>query len=235
MKGLTGHRRHENDPGMPGRPEKTKAGRTAVIVMVKYPRAGAVKTRLGSEIGTEKACELYREFVRILLETCWATGFDTVISSHPGHPVFDYQDWLGHGFQYMVQQGPDLGHKMRDAFEQAFTLGYDRVILTGSDLPHLPGAVIVEAAQKTETFDVVIGPALDGGYYLVAMTRERFCPGMFDDIPWSTADVLNMTLERLAAGQCEFCLLKPLRDIDTLADLRAVSGETGLIFEVLNP
>ncbi len=117
--------------------------RTAVIVMIKYPWPGSVKTRLGRQTGMEK-----------------------------------------------------------------------------------------EAAQKTGTCDVVIGPALDGGYYLAAMTRDRFCPGMFDDIPWSTADVLDMTLERLAAWQREFCLLKPLRDIDNLADLQAVSAETGLIFEV---
>jgi len=209
--------------------------RTAVIVMVKYPRAGAVKTRLGRQTGMEKAAQLYREFVRIMLETCRATEFDTVISCHPGHPVSDYQEWLGPGFQYMVQQGPDLGNKMRDAFEQAFALGYDRAILTGSDLPHLPGTVIEEAAQKTGTFDVVIGPALDGGYYLVAMKRDWFCPGMFDDIPWSTAGVLDITLERLAADQRRSCLLKPLRDIDTLADLQAVSAETGPAFSVWNP
>jgi len=202
--------------------------RTAIIVMVKYPLAGSVKTRLGCEIGIANACELYREFVQTLLETCRATGFDTVISCHPDHLVSDYRKWLGHGFQYMVQRGPDLGDKMRDAFEQGFALGYDRVILTGSDLPHLPVAVIKEAAQKTGTCDVVIGPALDGGYYLVAMTRDRFFPGMFDDIPWSTPEVLRVTLEKIAACRRNHCLLKTMRDIDTLADLNAVSAETGL-------
>lgn len=215
---------------MPDRLEKTKADRTAVIVMVKYPLAGSVKTRLGREIGMENACELYREFVRILLKTCRATGFAVVVSCHPDHPVSDYREWLGTGFQYMVQQGTDLGHKMQDAFEQAFALGYDRVILTGSDLPHLPGAAIEKAAQRTGTYDVVIGPALDGGYYLIAMTKDRFCPCMFDGIPWSTPDVLGMTLEKIEAGHCRFCLLAPMRDIDTLADLNAVSAETGQVF-----
>ncbi|MEX1298164.1 MAG: TIGR04282 family arsenosugar biosynthesis glycosyltransferase [Desulfotignum sp.] len=209
--------------------------RTAMVVMVKYPRPGSVKTRLGRQTGMENAARLYREFVRIQLETCRATGFDTVISCHPGQPVSGYREWLGPGFQYMVQRGPDLGAKMRDVFEQGFALGYGRVILTGSDLPHLPGAVIEEAAHKTGMCDVVIGPALDGGYYLVAMKKDRFCPEMFDDIPWSTADVLNITLEKLAAGQRRSCLLRPLRDIDTLADLQAVSAETGLIFQVSNP
>jgi rSAM/selenodomain-associated transferase 1 len=228
MTELTGKCRHENDPGMPERPGKSMADRTAAIVMVKYPRAGAVKTRLGRQIGMENACKLYREFVRILLETCRGTGFDTVISCHPDHRVSNYEEWLGPGFQYMVQQGPDLGHKMRDAFEQAFILGYDRVILTGSDLPHLAGATIEEAAQKTGTCDVVIGPALDGGYYLLAMTKDRFFPDMFDDILWSTPDVLRVTLEKIAAGRRKPCLLKTMRDIDTLADLNAVSAETGL-------
>jgi uncharacterized protein len=215
--------------------EKTMADRTAVIVMVKYPRAGSVKTRLGRRIGMENACELYREFVQTLLKTCRATGFDVVISCHPDHPFSDFREWLGSGFQYMVQRGPDLGDKMRDAFEQAFALGYDRVILTGSDLPHLPCATIEAAAQKTGTCDVVIGPALDGGYYLVAMTKDRFFPDMFDGIPWSTADVLGMTLEKIAAGPCRFCLLTPMRDIDTLADLNAVSAETGLVFNTGDP
>jgi uncharacterized protein len=204
--------------------------RTAVVVMVKFPQAGTVKTRLGRQIGMEKACELYREFVRILLATCRAAGFDTVISCHPDHPVSDFREWLGPGFQYLVQRGPDLGHKMQDAFEQAFALGYDRVILTGSDLPHLPGATIEAAAQRAKTCDVVIGPALDGGYYLVAMTKDRFYPDMFEGIPWSTAHVLDITLEKLAAGRRNPCLMPLLRDIDTLADLTAVSAETGLVF-----
>jgi len=200
----------------------------AVIVMVKYPRAGAVKTRLGRQIGMENAAKLYREFVRTLLDTCRSTRFDTVISCHPDHPVSEYRKWLGTGFQYMVQKGPDLGQKMRDAFEQGFTSGYDRVVLTGSDLPHLPGATIEAAAQKTGMCDVVIGPALDGGYYLVAMTPDRFFPDMFDEIPWSTPDVLGMTLEKIAAARRKPGLLAVMRDIDTLADLTAVSAETGL-------
>lgn len=201
---------------------------TAIVVMVKFPRAGAVKTRLGRQIGMKKASELYRGFVRALLATCRSTGFDTVISCHPDHLVSDYQEWLGHGFGFMIQKGQDLGCKMQDAFEQSFALGFDRVILMGSDLPHLPGAVIEAAAQKTGACDVVIGPALDGGYYLVATTKDHFFPDMFDDIPWSTAKVLDITLEKLAAARRRVCLLTAMRDIDTLADLTAVSAETGL-------
>jgi len=208
--------------------KRTMGNRTAIVVMVKYPQAGTVKTRLGNQIGMKKACELYRQFVRTLVDTCRSTGFDTVICCHPDHPVSDYRKWLGTGFQYMVQKGPDLGQKMRDAFEQAFALGYDRVVLTGSDLPHLAAATLEQAAQSTQTCDVVIGPALDGGYYLVAMTPDRFFPDMFDEIPWSTPDVLGMTLEKIAAARRKPGLLAVMRDIDTLADLTAVSAETGL-------
>jgi hypothetical protein len=202
--------------------------KTAIVVMVKYPRAGAVKTRLGRQIGMKKASELYRKFVRVLVDTCRSTGFDTVISCHPDHLVSDYQEWLGNKVGFMIQKGPDLGHKMQDAFEQSFALGFDRVILVGSDLPHMPNTIIEEAAQKTGACDVVIGPALDGGYYLVAMTKDHFFPDMFDDIPWSTANVLDITLEKLAAARRRVCLLTAMRDIDTLADLTAVSAETGL-------
>ncbi len=202
--------------------------RTAIIVMVKYPQAGSVKTRLGRQIGMQKASELYRGFVRTMLATCRSSCFDTVISCHPDHPVSDYREWLGSGFDFMVQKGEDIGHKMRNGFEQGFAIGFNRVILIGSDLPHLPAATIEEAVQKTGVCDVVIGPALDGGYYLVAMKQDRFFPKMFDDIPWSTPDVLSMTLEKIAAGRRKLCLLAAMRDIDTLEDLNAVSAETGL-------
>ncbi len=202
--------------------------RTAIIVMVKYPQAGSVKTRLGRQIGMERAAVLFRGFVRTMLATCRSTGFDTVISCHPDHPVSDYREWLGSGFDFMVQKGLNLGHKMRDAFEQGFVRGFDRVILTGSDLPHLPAATLDEAAKSVETCDVVIGPALDGGYYLVAMKQDRFFPEMFDDIPWSTPDVLNITLKKLAEGRRKPFLLTAIRDIDTLEDLNAVTAETGL-------
>jgi rSAM/selenodomain-associated transferase 1 len=202
--------------------------RTAIVVMVKYPRAGAVKTRLGRQIGMKKASDLYCRFVRTLLATCRSTGFDTVISCHPDHPVSDYREWLGSGVDFMLQKGLDLGDKMRDAFEQAFALGFERVILTGSDLPHLRGATIEAAAQRTGKGDVVIGPALDGGYYMVAMTHDSFFPEMFADIPWSTPDVLRLTLEKIAAARRKFSLLTAMRDIDTLEDLTAVSAETGL-------
>lgn len=208
--------------------KRTMVNRTAIVVMVKYPQAGSVKTRLGSQIGMEAASLLYRGFVRTMLATCRSTGFDILISCHPDYPVFDYQEWLGSGFDFMVQKGANLGHKMRDAFEQAFACGFDRIILTGSDLPHLRAATIEEAAQRTETCDVVIGPAQDGGYYLVAMTQDRFFPEMFDDIPWSTPDVLNITLKKLAEGRRKPCLLTTMRDIDTLEDLTTVSAETGL-------
>ena len=202
--------------------------RTAIVVMVKYPKPGSVKTRLGRQIGMEKAAVLYRGFVRTMLATCRSTGFDTVISCHPDHPVSDYREWLGSGCDFMMQKGADLGQKMRDAFEQAFALGFDRIILTGSDLPHLTAAIIEEAAQRTGRCDVVIGPAKDGGYYLVAMTQECFFSEMFDDIPWSTPDVLHTTLKKFAAARRKPILLTAMRDIDTLEDLAAVSAETGL-------
>lgn len=202
--------------------------RTAIVVMVKYPRAGAVKTRLGREIGMEKAAMLYHGFVRIQLATCRSTGFETVISCHPDHPVSDYLKWLGSGVDFLVQKGADLGRKMRDAFEQAFALGFDRVILIGSDLPHLRGAILKEAAKSTEKCDVVIGPALDGGYYLVAMKSDSFFPAMFEDIRWSTPDVLDITLKKMAESGRKICLLRAMQDIDTLEDLTTVSAEAGL-------
>ncbi len=202
--------------------------RTAVAVMVKYPRAGCVKTRLGRRIGMEKAAALYRRFVQKTLETCRTSGLETVISCHPGHSLKDFMAWLGSDYTFIAQNGPDIGFKMRDCFERVFSLGFSEAILIGSDLPHLPVSFIETAAREVKEADLVLGPAMDGGYYLVAMKKDGFFPRLFDGIPWSTPDVLAKTLEKIDASRKNVFLLPVLRDIDTLEDLTAVSRETGL-------
>jgi uncharacterized protein len=129
--------------------------KTCLVVMVKYPESGKVKTRLGREIGMDNAVRLYKDFVSRLLATCREISCPKVISCHPDRPVSDYQKWLGHEYAYIVQRGNDLGMIMQDSFEQAFDQGFSRVILLGSDIPHLPGDYIEKAVNMLEEIDIL--------------------------------------------------------------------------------
>jgi rSAM/selenodomain-associated transferase 1 len=116
------------------------------------------------------------------------------------------------------QRGGDLGEKMAAAFEEAFASGARRAVLIGSDVPWVTRETVVEAFRSLEDHDLVLGPARDGGYYLVALERQR--PELFEGIAWSTPSVLASTVERAGILGLTVRLLDPLRDIDTLQDLR---------------
>jgi rSAM/selenodomain-associated transferase 2/rSAM/selenodomain-associated transferase 1 len=204
---------------------------TCLVVMVKYPEPGKVKTRLGREIGMDNAARFYRDFVFRLLTTCSEISCPVVISCHPDRRVSDYQQWLGHEYAYIVQRGNDLGMIMQDSFEQAFDQGFSKVILLGSDVPHLPGDYIEKAVNKLEENDLVIGPALDGGYYLLGMNKTSFNGKIFKEIPWSTSTVFILTLKVVAENNLTKFILPCLRDIDTLDDLNAVWNDLNMTEE----
>ncbi len=108
---------------------------------------------------------------------------------------------------------------MYHSITQAFTAGYDPVVLIGSDTPDLPAPILEQAYTALESADVILGPALDGGYYLVGCNKNRFPPAMFTGIPWSTSDVLTTTLHILKHHHRTVALLPTHRDIDTPDDL----------------
>ena len=204
---------------------------TCLVVMIKYPEPGKVKTRLGREIGMDNAARLYKDFVSRLLATCSDISCPTVIGCHPDSPVSDYRKWLGDEYTFIVQQGHDLGSIMRDSFEQAFDQGFSGVILLGSDIPHLPGDYIEKAFRKLEHNDVVIGPALDGGYYLIGMNKKSFSDRIFKEIPWSTSRVFALTLKVIEDNNLRMFILPCLRDIDTLDDLNTVWDDLNMAAE----
>jgi hypothetical protein len=193
-----------------------------IIIMLKYPRPGMVKTRLGNELGAERASWLYRHFVACELVTAHSLHVPVLLSCHPDQPFSMYRDWLGGGYRYISQGEGDLGAKMRTSFETAFAQGFSRVVLAGSDLPHLPAGYLQSALTRLQDHDAVIGPALDGGYYLMGLHRRSFQPGIFEGIPWSTSQVMALTQKRLAGYGLNSFLLPGLRDIDTVEDLNRV-------------
>ncbi len=195
---------------------------TGIIIMLKYPQPGMVKTRLGKELGAKRAAELYRFFVACELVTVQSLHVPILLSCHPQRPLSAYRDWLGGEYRYISQGDGDLGVKMSTSFETAFDQGLSRAILIGSDIPHLPAAYIQSALSRLQDHDAVIGPALDGGYYLLGLHCRSFHPKIFEEIPWSTSQVLALTQKRLGDHDLKTFLLPNLRDIDTLEDLESL-------------
>jgi rSAM/selenodomain-associated transferase 1 len=178
-----------------------------------------VKTRLAAEIGAEAALRVYRRLAEHAVAVARALGDEAAVRIHftPGNGGDAVRAWLGGGAEYLPQADGDLGERMRAAFEAAFAAGFRRVVIIGSDLPDLSTAMLRDAFARLETSDAVLGPARDGGYYLLGM-REMI-GGIFYDVPWSTPQVLDATLARLRAARASVAMLETMADVDEAADL----------------
>lgn len=201
-----------------------------VILFVKYPEPGRVKTRLTPPLTPDKASELYRNFVLDQLDTLDALPFPTLIFFSPSSAEHQFREWLGAGRSYFQQAAEeDLGTRMKEAFRTAFSNGFDQAVLIGSDVPDLPAAILEEANTSLESYDTVLGPSTDGGYYLIGFRKEAFLPEAFDGIDWSTGSVFLQTLEILVNHKRSVHTLSEMRDIDTIEDL------SELLKEVVSP
>lgn len=192
----------------------------ALAVMLKYPEAGRVKTRLASSVGNEAALELYQSFILDILEALAGKDFCVVLAVTPGEKCSELLAWLGRDYPVLVQRGDGLGERMSHVLETLFREGYERGVLIGSDSPDLPPAIVQEAFKRLGSKDAVVGPGWDGGYYLIGFRREGFFPGVFCGVEWSTPRVLGRTVEILEQAGCGYSFLEQWRDVDTLEDLR---------------
>jgi rSAM/selenodomain-associated transferase 1 len=199
-------------------------------VFVKHPAPGAVKTRLAAAVGPEAAARLYRSLAERVLEatTPRAGEYERLVFFHPREALAAMRAWLP-GARLVAQGAGDLGARMSDAVARAFARGAGRVALVGSDAPGVSRETVVAALDALDAADVVIGPAEDGGYYLVALRAPR--PELFAGVAWSTPSVRAQTLTQAAAAGLSVRELAPLRDVDTLQDLRAL----GMPDPVLGP
>jgi len=200
---------------------------TAVVVFAREPSPGRVKTRLASTIGDIAAARVYTALLENTLTMVAGSGFDHVLSlAEPPSPA-----WSGApGRRWEVQSGADLGARMRTAFDLRFGEGADRVLVVGSDLPKLNVDHLRSAERALDAADVALGPAADGGYWLVAQRR----PGvdLFTGIPWSSSGTLTATRKKLEAIGVAWVELDRLNDLDTEADLRAALADPGLAPEL---
>ncbi|HEX8360894.1 MAG TPA: TIGR04282 family arsenosugar biosynthesis glycosyltransferase [Longimicrobium sp.] len=191
----------------------------ATLAFIRAPEAGRVKTRLAATLGAEGALRVYRRLAEHTVREARAVDAELRIHFTPAALEHDVRAWLGDGPRYIPQAGGDLGARMEAAFRAAFADGAERVVIVGSDLPDLSAALLRRAFDELDDHPAVLGPARDGGYYLLGM--RTMIPGVFDDVPWSTEEVLANTLERMRAAAIEPALLPTLADVDEADDLPA--------------
>lgn len=202
-----------------------KSPHSALVIFAKAPIPGQVKTRLCPPLTPDEAATLHGSFVLDTLERTKIAAvklpIDRYLACAPSvtHVFFKIMEER-HGVKLIDQVGDNLGARMNQAFTVLFMQGYRRVILIGTDVPTLPLDQLKLAFASLENHDLVLGPALDGGYYLIGLKRPA--PELFVDIPWSTDQVLRLTQEKATAFGLTTVLLEPWRDVDTLADLQAL-------------
>ena len=191
-----------------------------ILFFAKYPQIGQVKTRLGGEIGDEHAVELHKRFVLDMLSMLKGLETDIIIAVDPADACGSFSEWTGGQYRYIGQVGRNIGEKMKNALEAAFEQDYDRAVLIGSDLPDLPADFLRYALDAIDRYDAVMGPAHDGGYYLVGFGRKSFLPEVFRGMAWGGEEVFTRTMNLLDQAGRRTYILPEWYDIDTAADLQ---------------
>lgn len=190
---------------------KVKSSR-ALIIFVRSPKLGKVKTRLANEVGDEKALSIYKQLLAHTREQ--SVEVDATRLLFYSDEIIE-DDWSIDHFKKHLQVDGDLGDKMLAAFEEALTF-CDTAIIIGSDCPQLNSSIIDKAFDKLEKQDVVIGPTYDGGYYLIGM--KKIHKELFLDMTWSTSEVCDETKNRVSESNLSYSLMTVLSDIDYKED-----------------
>jgi len=198
--------------------------KNVVLVFLRAPEKGRVKTRLAREIGDEKTLALYKKLVQKTLTAVEKSGMDYQICFFPADKKALVQDWLGADHAYMPQQGKDLGQRMGNALSRAFDQGAQKAVLVGTDIPDISAHQFLLAQNLLGQNDVVIGPSMDGGYWLIGFRRDRFNPGLFRQVDWGTDSVFSTTIEKCKLAGLSTGFLPTLQDIDTLEDIQSYNN-----------
>jgi uncharacterized protein len=191
------------------------ASENMLMIFIKNPVLGKVKTRLAKSIGDKKALHVYH----LLLDHTQkiACGINSDKAVYYSDYINDDDIWKNAEFQKSIQRGDNLGKRMSNAFLESFKMGYKRVVIIGSDCFELNEKIIADAFKILEESEVVLGPAKDGGYYLLGM--RNYYGQLFENKIWSTKNVLLDTLLDLSNLNLSFKLLPTLSDVDDEKDL----------------
>ena len=198
--------------------------REQLIVFVKAPRPGTVKTRIAQTAGAERACAIYQEMVATVLQRV-ASLRGTQLRFSPDDAADAIKRWLRSDWIIAPQGAGDLGERLQRAFAESFAAGAERVVIIGSDCPEVKSGDIRTAWKELKSHDAVIGPAIDGGYWLIGLRASQ--PELFHAIEWSSDQVLAQTLTQAKSIDLRVQLLRILSDIDTEEDWNAYVRERG--------
>ncbi len=187
-------------------------------IFAKFWEPGRVKTRLAASCGDVRASEIYRLFVETLLTRLATVEADGVLSYTPPEKREEFAAIASPSWRLESQCAGDLGRRMRHYFQQALDRGNSQAVLIGSDSPQLEPAHIEAAFTALADVPVVLGPSLDGGYYLIGVSGE--VPPIFEGMPWSTPDLWEATTTRLREIGLPFVELPATYDVDDIHDLR---------------
>lgn len=203
----------------------------AILLFLKAPRGGYVKTRLAHSTGPERALKAYRA----LVERQWAElpHHDRIeVHYTPNDADFEMRQWLGHEHEFYAQAVGELGVRLEHSVEQAFERGAKSVFCIGGDCPKLDQLHFEQAtAALQEDCDVVFGPTEDGGYYLIGLNAPQ--PELFQDIPWSSRNTLDASLQKAASLGLRVKLLEMLYDIDEVTELQRAIADGRLSAKIM--
>lgn len=195
-----------------------------LAILARAPRLGTVKTRLAAALGDRAALDIYRRLLQVLAgrlaplgPVCWRVT--------PDDATAELDPWLHPGWRARPQGGGSLDARISRAFDDAFAAGARRVVVIGSDCPDVTADDITGAWRLLGDHDVVLGPAVDGGFWAIGLAAPR--PGMLAGIPWSTPGVWAATTERVRSAGLRHACLRTLGDIDTPADWEAWQRRAG--------
>ena len=195
-----------------------------LVVFTRYPVPGETKTRLIPALGAEGAAELQRDMTEHTVKIALSSEGLSVEIRYAGGTQERMEEWLGTEVQCREQAAGDLGERMSEAFAAAFSEEVDRCVLIGTDCPEIAEGILRAAFDALGRHDLVLGPATDGGYYLIGMRRtaaERAVPAVFRDIDWGSGDVFHSTLAKVEELGLRCALFAPLDDVDRPEDLEA--------------
>jgi len=202
---------------------------TQLLIFSKYPTAGKAKTRLIPALGANNSAQLHRRMTEVATKTAQLWRHEDKVTSrqinlyYTGATETDFRDWLGNDLLYSKQSGNDLGKRMGNAFATAFKNNARYAIGVGTDVPALSPALLQQAENSLADHDLILGPAADGGYYLIGL--RTFQPELFTNIDWGTKHVLRQTLEIASKLELRVATLPQLNDIDRPEDLRLIKDD----------
>ena len=192
-------------------------------LFAKYWQPGKVKTRLAASLGEEEAANAYQQFVVTLLRRFADYGNERWLAFDPPEHAQEFDSLAAEKWQIEPQISGDLCERMQAFFQNRLAAGAQRVVLLGTDSPNVPQQYIQQAFEALNQSDVVLGPTEDGGYWLVGLSSSAF--EIFDEMPWSTPQLWEATLQKLDESQRVYTTVPTWYDVDNLSDLQRLIAD----------